>query len=50
MARKIKKTKRVTKKERAAVSRKIGKFRAEGLSPKQAVGAAFGHLRKRRKK
>ena len=41
--------KRVTKKGRAAVSRKIRKFRAEGLSPKQAVGAAFGHLRRKKK-
>lgn len=41
--------KRVTKKERAAVSRKIRKLRAEGLPPKQAVGAAFGHLRRRKK-
>ena len=47
MARKIK---RVTRKERAAVGRKISKFRSEGLPPKQAVGAAFGHLRKRRRK
>ncbi len=49
MARK-KRVKRVTKKEGAAVGRKIRKFKEEGLTQRQAIGAAFGHLRQRRKK
>ncbi len=40
----------ITKKEKAFVGRKISKLRGEGVSQKQAVGAAFGHVKQRRKK
>ena len=42
--------KNVTEKEKEFVSRKISKLRGEGVSQKQAVGAAFGHVKQRRKK
>lgn len=49
MARK-KRVKSVTKKERAAVGRKIGILRKEGVPLKEALGRAHGIIRQRRKK